>query len=122
MGVHTFAQTERCAHTCPNRDECAHIAYHFYALAHMHTFFLPFHTEDLVENCHALQTGKQTVLLCAFEKMVSTLLLAINGSTIFNLSDMQAKQSDADEDYTNPPFRDKRRENGSLLSFELLHF
>ena len=37
----------------------------------------------------------------AFEVMVSTLLLAINGSTIFNLSDMQAKQSDADENYTN---------------------
>ena len=26
------------------------------------------------------------------------------------------------ESYQNPPFQDKRRESGSLLSFELLHF
>ena len=51
---------------------------------------------------------KQTVLVCAFEKMVSTLLLAINWSTIFNLSDMQAKQSDADENYTNQLSRANR--------------
>ena len=44
---------------------------------------------------------KRTILPRAFEMMVSMLLPAVNGSTIFNLSDMLAKHSDADDNYTN---------------------
>ena len=55
-------KTERCAHTClkPSSVHTLHtISMHLHTCTH---FFLPLHTQDLVENCHALQTGLELPL------------------------------------------------------------